>query len=278
MSLAIEYRPIDSLIPYANNARTHSQAQVEQLVGSIKEFGFTNPILIDGANGVIAGHGRIMAARVLGMDALPCVELAGLTEVQKRAYILADNKLALNAGWDAEMLSYELDELRDAGFDISLLGFEAAELNDLIGTPNAGPEPTGDLSARFMIPPFSVFNAREGWWQARKRAWLALGIQSEIGRGDNALDMSASIMNASPGGSPRPAADYSKRQRGDGAGRAIEKGAVVAGNGWGNGGPARRDAAFYTKKRAWEKANDRKITTTEFREQYWDGAERPIDA
>ena len=221
MTLSIDYRPIDSLIPYANNARTHSQTQVEQIVASITEFGFTNPILIDGANGVIAGHGRILAARALDMQDVPCVELAGLTEVQKRAYILADNKLALNAGWDAEMLAYELDELRDAGFDVGLLGFEAAELNELIGTPIAGPEPMGDLSARFMIPPFSVFNAREGWWQARKRAWLALGIQSELGRGDAAG-------TGAPGGALMPAmkqaghVDGAKTVRGDGKGRPID--------------------------------------------------------
>ena len=212
MALAIEYRQIDSLTPYTGNARTHSDAQIAQLAASIKEFGFTNPILVDGTNGVIAGHGRILAARALGMDSLPCVELAGLSYTQRRAYILADNKLALNAGWDAEMLAYELDELRDAGFDIGLLGFEAGELNDLIGTANTGPEATGNLSDRFMIPPFSVFNAREGWWQARKRAWLALGIQSELGRGET----------ASPGGSRRPAAEYSKKQRGDGTGRPID--------------------------------------------------------
>ena len=128
MALAIEYRQIDSLTPYTGNARTHSDAQIAQLAASITEFGFTNPVLVDGANGVIAGHGRILAARSLGMDSLPCVELAGLSDTRKRAYILADNKLALNAGWDTELLSLELKELDAEGFDIGLIGFSDEEM------------------------------------------------------------------------------------------------------------------------------------------------------
>lgn len=146
MTLSIEYRPLDNLVPYTNNARTHSEAQLGQIAASIKEFGFTNPILVDGANGVIAGHGRILAARALGMDSLPCVELAGLSDTQKRAYILADNKLALNAGWDAELLGLELKELDAEGFDVSLIGFsdeEMAVLTDKtegLTDPDAAPE------------------------------------------------------------------------------------------------------------------------------------------
>lgn len=116
------------LIPYARNSRTHSDAQVAQIAASIREFGFTNPVLVDGANGVIAGHGRILAARKLGLDTVPVIELAHLSEAQKRAYVIADNKLALNAGWDDEMLRLEISELTDAGFDVSLLGFSDEEL------------------------------------------------------------------------------------------------------------------------------------------------------
>ena len=116
------------LIPYARNSRTHSDAQVAQIAASIREFGFTNPVLVDGANGVIAGHGRILAARKLGMDTVPVIELAHLSEAQKRAYVIADNKLALNAGWDDEMLRVEISDLTDAGFDVSLLGFSDEEL------------------------------------------------------------------------------------------------------------------------------------------------------
>lgn len=145
--LSVKYKKVDALIPYARNSRTHSDAQVAQIAGSIKEFGFTNPVLIDEEGGIIAGHGRVLAAMKIGMAEVPTILLSGLTPAQKRAYIIADNRLPLNAGWDFEMLAVELDELRDLDFDLPLLGFEKQELNDLIGTPNTGsfPElPDGD--------------------------------------------------------------------------------------------------------------------------------------
>jgi ParB family chromosome partitioning protein len=126
--MKIETLKTADLIPYARNSRTHSDAQVAQIAGSIREFGFTNPVLIDADNGIIAGHGRVMAAGKLGMDKVPCIRLAHLTETQKRAYIIADNKLALNAGWDEEMLALELADLREADFDVDLLGFTDEEL------------------------------------------------------------------------------------------------------------------------------------------------------
>src|SRR3569833_2190765 len=104
----VERWPLERLIPYARNARTHSDAQVAQIAAAIREFGWTNPILIDGANGVIAGHGRLLAARKLGLEAVPVIELDGLSDAQKRAYVIADNKLALNAGWDDAMLAAEV--------------------------------------------------------------------------------------------------------------------------------------------------------------------------
>jgi DNA modification methylase len=137
-NLAIEYRPLERLIPYARNARTHSEAQVAQIAASIREFGWTNPILVDGESGVIAGHGRLLAARQLGLTSVPVIELAGLSEAQKRAYVLADNKLALNAGWDEAMLRLEVGELADLGVDLSLAGFSDAELQALSAEPNAG--------------------------------------------------------------------------------------------------------------------------------------------
>ena len=130
--LAVEYRSLDSLISYARNARTHSDEQVDQIAGSIREFGWTSPILVDGDNGVIAGHGRILAARKLGLTKVPVIELAYLTPNQKRAYILADNKLALNAGWDNELLALELGDLKEAGFDLGLTGFDEDELKSLM--------------------------------------------------------------------------------------------------------------------------------------------------
>lgn len=123
----------DSLIPYARNSRTHSDEQVAQIAASIREFGFLNPIIIDGDNGIIAGHGRVMAAQKLGLESLPCVEASHLTDAQRKAYIIADNKLALNAGWDEGMLAIELNELNTADFDISLIGFDAGELSAAMG-------------------------------------------------------------------------------------------------------------------------------------------------
>lgn len=132
MERKLEWRDIATLIPYARNSRTHSDDQVAQIAASIKEFGWTNPILVDGDNGIIAGHGRIYAARKLGHTQVPVIELTGLTDAQKKAYVIADNKLALNAGWDNEMLALEIQELTDEGFDTSLLGFNPDELNALL--------------------------------------------------------------------------------------------------------------------------------------------------
>jgi len=115
---------IDKLIPYANNARTHTEEQVDEIAAAITEFGFTNPILIDADGGVLAGHGRLLAARKLGMTVVPCVELSHLSETQKRAYVLADNRLAEKAGWDLGLVSLELDALVTDGFDIGLTGFD----------------------------------------------------------------------------------------------------------------------------------------------------------
>ena len=129
----IEQVKIDKLIPYARNSRTHSDAQVAQIAASIKEFSFTNPVLIDETGSIIAGHGRVMAARKLAITDVPCVRLTHLTEAQKRAYIIADNKLALNGGWDDKMLAVELADLKDMGFDLDLIGFSTDEIKLLFG-------------------------------------------------------------------------------------------------------------------------------------------------
>lgn len=126
--LEIVYKKTDELIPFVNNSRTHSDEQVNQIASSIKEFGFTNPILLDDDDGIIAGHGRLQAARLLGLDEVPTIKLEGLDELQKRAYVIADNKLALNAGWDDELLQLEVQNLIDKDFDVSLLGFDEKEL------------------------------------------------------------------------------------------------------------------------------------------------------
>ena len=137
--LQIEYRPIGDLIPYARNARTHDEAQVALIAGSIREFGFTNPVLVDGANGIIAGHGRVMAARKLGLAEVPVIELSHLSEAQKRAYVLADNKLGERAGWDLEMLALEVGDLQSLGIDMLDLGFTGREIDDLLRGDTADP-------------------------------------------------------------------------------------------------------------------------------------------
>lgn len=129
--LKIKYRALKDLIPYARNARTHSDLQIAQIASSIKEFGFTQPILLDGENGIIAGHGRYQAAFKLSLDKVPTIDLSHLTDAQKKAYIIADNKLALNSGWDEQMLELEIQDLREAGFDIDILAFDPSELKSV---------------------------------------------------------------------------------------------------------------------------------------------------
>lgn len=248
----LDWREVATLIPYARNARIHTDAQVAAIGASIREFGWTAPVLIDPEGEIIAGHGRILAAPALGIAVVPVLIARGWTDAQKRAYRVADNQLTLASGWDLDLLGPEIEGLRAEGFDLALTGFDDATLADLFRKP----QPHGSLAERFGIPPFSVLNAREGWWQDRKRGWLALGIQSELGRGQQANDRgesgSARIndaadmqrsgraanaipggapmpldrarqgnANAAPGGSALPAADYRDRQRGDGRGRPI---------------------------------------------------------
>lgn len=142
--IKIEYRPLDKLIPYAKNARTHSDDQIAQIAGSIREFGWTNPVLVDGDNGIIAGHGRVLAARLLKIATVPVIELHGLTETQKRAYILADNRLAENAGWDDDLLPLELQSLIDDDFDISLTGFSDEDLAEMLQPVDASEQGEDD--------------------------------------------------------------------------------------------------------------------------------------
>ena len=133
-----ETRPTAELVPYAKNARTHSKAQVDQIAESIKRFGFTNPVLIDGSGGIIAGHGQVLAAKKLKMDSVPTLTIDHLTDDEKRAYVLADNKLALNGGWDEAMLAKELKALGNLQFDHSVIGFTPKELAKLLGEEKSG--------------------------------------------------------------------------------------------------------------------------------------------
>lgn len=247
MELKIESRPVERLMPYIRNARTHSEDQIAQIAASIAEFGFVNPVLIGADDVIVAGHGRVLAAKRLGLTEVPVIVLDHLSEAQQRALVIADNRIAENAGWDEAMLRAELAALREDEFDLDLLGFSDADLLRILdsidgsaspggqdaddsGTPPAGssaPEPSATLAEPFGIPPFSVLDARKGWWQDRKRAWIDLGIRSELGRGatpggsPRPLDR-ARMAKAAPGGSPLPAANYSiSKARGDGRGRQL---------------------------------------------------------
>jgi ParB family chromosome partitioning protein len=142
VDLTIEQRPVGSLAPFAANSRTHSPAQVQQIAASIREFGWTNPVLIDGNGGVIAGHGRLAAANILGITTAPCIVLDHLSDAQKRALVIADNKLALNAGWDHALLESEIRDLDDADFDLTLLGFDEGELTAYLGETETEELPT----------------------------------------------------------------------------------------------------------------------------------------
>ena len=139
LGLKLEHRKLDELIPFARNARTHSDEQVALIAGSIKSFGFTNPVLVDGGNGIIAGHGRVMAARKLGLATVPVIELGHLSDRDKRALIIADNKLAERAGWDLNLLALEAGELSGMGIDLTSLGFTAGDIDDLMAAEGADP-------------------------------------------------------------------------------------------------------------------------------------------
>ena len=167
--MKIEHLAIDRLIPYARNSRTHSDEQVAQVAASIREFGFTNPVLIDGDGGIIAGHGRVMAARKLGMDKVPCIRLAHLTEAQKRAYVIADNKLALNSGWDDQMLALEFKDLQDMGFDLELTGFGLGDIDELLAELDATPEGATDADETPAVQADAVSQPGDVWLLGKHR-------------------------------------------------------------------------------------------------------------
>ena len=165
--MKIEQVKLDALIPYARNSRTHSDAQVAQIAASIKEFGFTNPVLIDETGSIIAGHGRVMAARKLAIVDVPSIRLTHLTDAQKKAYVIADNKLALNAGWDDEMLAVELTDLKDMGFDLDLTGFSTDEIEALLAP--TGTEGLTDEDAVPEVPEAPVTVLGDVWLLGKHR-------------------------------------------------------------------------------------------------------------
>lgn len=167
----IERVAVDALKPYAGNARTHSKAQIKQIAKSIERFGFTNPVLIDDAGGIIAGHGRVLAAKTIGMAVVPCLRLKDLSEADKRAYILADNKLALNAGWDRELLAIELSGLIDVNYDIELTGFSIGEADIVIGAAQDAATDGSDAAADAVpeTAAFAVTRPGDIWQLGRHR-------------------------------------------------------------------------------------------------------------
>jgi DNA modification methylase len=158
--------PVADLVPYARNSRTHSPQQVDKIAASIREFGFLNPIIVDGMNGIVAGHGRVLAAQKLGLSELPVIDASHLSEAQKRAYVIADNRLALDAGWDNEMLKIELQDLEADGFDLSLTGFELDEIGDLLAEPITG---LTDEDAVPEVPAVPVTVEGDVWLLGRHR-------------------------------------------------------------------------------------------------------------
>ena len=256
----VERRKTDTLVPYARNARTHSDAQVAQIAASVREWGWTVPVLVDEEGTIIAGHGRVLAAQSLGLDEVPVMVATGWTEAQRRAYVLADNRLALNAGWDTELLKLELADLKAADFDMELMGFGEDELAGMMadaqapdaaaGGSEAGSK--GSLADRFGAVPFSVLNAREGWWQERKNWWLGLGIKSEEGRGDNLLKMSDTAIEPDP----------------------VKRAAMQAARAQASIGGVLMDSwtshpEFYPQKQAKERELGRTLTTAEFQADHW---------
>jgi ParB family transcriptional regulator, chromosome partitioning protein len=160
--LEITYQKVTDLIPYVNNSRTHSEEQVKQIAASIKEFGFTNPILIDENKGVIAGHGRLLAAGKIALAEVPTIVLEGLTEAQRKAYVIADNQIALNSGWDIDTLRVEIERLSELDFDLDLIGFDADVLDKLVDIDADLPElPDGDRNP-FQQKTFTLHDEQAG--------------------------------------------------------------------------------------------------------------------
>ena len=223
-SLAIEYRQVVDLIPYARNSRTHTDEQVAQIAGSIREFGWTNPVLIDGEAGIIAGHGRVLAAQRLGMKQVPTIQLDHMTEAQRRAYVIADNKLALNAGWDNDLLKVELGELQALDFDLALMGFNPSELETLLAP--AATEGLTDPDDTPEPPAQPVSALGDVWLLGAHR--IVCGDSTTVESGDKALNgVKPHLMVTDPPYGVEYDADWrNKAMRADGSavgGRAIGK-------------------------------------------------------
>jgi hypothetical protein len=191
--MQIVYKKVADLIPYERNPRKHDHA-VKKFADIIKAFGFRIPILVKSDNTIIDGHFRLKAAAYLKLEDVPTVIVDDMTDAEIKAFRISINRSAEFADWDEDLLKLEFEELKDLDFDLDLTGFDELEIDELFGDiasiddqQKVGEKNKGSLADKFMIPPFSVLNAREGWWQNRKRQWLAIGIKSELGRGGGLL-------------------------------------------------------------------------------------------
>jgi len=279
---SVEMWTVEELHPYARNSRTHPEEQIEQIMGSIRRFGFTIPILVSEDGTIIAGHGRLEAATRLGLPEVPVMVARGWSEDMARAYTIADNRLAETSAWDDELLRLELRDLgidEDSGLMFDM-GFNDDDLNAILGAAAVEAENEGDgasanraearatLAEQFGAVPFSVLNAREGWWMDRKRAWLSLGIRSEVGRGENLLGFSETLQEPDPekrarmkNGKRKAAAFGQDLMRGEG--RKYSTGGVLIPS------PSGSDPQFYKKKQEAEARLGRELSTAEFIEDHW---------
>ena len=207
MGLRVEMEPTAALVPYARNAKRHTREQVRQIANSIEEFGFADPVGVwtnaDGESEIVEGHGRVLAARLLGVEEVPVIHLDALTDEQRRAYALAHNQLTMSTGWDAEALGLELDGLSEL-FDMGDFGLGSIAFGETgpAGQQDGEAAPSR-LADDFLVPPFTVMSARAGAWQDRKRQWLDLGIESELGRGGGSC-LQHGGLPAVPSGRPLP--------------------------------------------------------------------------
>lgn len=193
----IERLPVASLVPYARNSRTHSDDQVAQIAASIREFGFTSPVLIDEHSGIVAGHGRVMAAQRLGMSHVPCLRLEGLSEAQRRAYVIADNQIALNAGWDDAMLRLELADLQEADFNLDLLGFDADRLDELLAEDSERTEGLTDADEVPEVSEQPVTRPGDVWLLGKHR--VMCGDSTAIGDVERLMaGKKAALLHADP--------------------------------------------------------------------------------
>jgi len=190
--MLIHVIPTEKITPYARNPRQNSGIPVAKVKASLKEFGWQQPIVVDKDMVIVVGHTRYAAALELGMTEVPVHIADTLTPAQIKAYRIADNRTGAESQWDMELLGLEIEDLKELDFNLDLTGFDADELAgiELEGEPETEGDTDSEsgesrqtMAERFGIPPFSVLNAREGWWQARKQAWIAMGLQSELGRG-----------------------------------------------------------------------------------------------